>query len=85
MKWSCPYCRRALEVESPDDLPYLPFCSARCQMADLHGWLAGRYVISRPLTEADAGDAPVTATEPPAPEATTDPPADDAPPKAGRK
>ena len=53
MKLPCPYCRARLEAASPDHLPHLPFCSARCKMADLHGWLTDQYVISRPLGEDD--------------------------------
>jgi endogenous inhibitor of DNA gyrase (YacG/DUF329 family) len=34
----------------------LPFCSQRCKLADLHGWLSGRYVVSDalPLGDDDA-------------------------------
>ena len=53
MKWRCPYCRTQIEVASPADLPHLPFCSERCKMADLHGWLTDQYVISRPADEAE--------------------------------
>jgi endogenous inhibitor of DNA gyrase (YacG/DUF329 family) len=36
--------------------PPLPFCSQRCKLADLHGWLSGRYVVSDalPLGDSDA-------------------------------
>jgi endogenous inhibitor of DNA gyrase (YacG/DUF329 family) len=36
--------------------PPLPFCSQRCKLADLHGWLNGRYVVSDalPLGDSDA-------------------------------
>jgi endogenous inhibitor of DNA gyrase (YacG/DUF329 family) len=57
MKWQCPYCRRELEAQAPEDLPHTPFCSARCKMAELERWLSGRYVISRPLAEGDIGEA----------------------------
>ncbi len=46
----CPMCgRRATWRENP----HRPFCSARCRLADLEGWLAGRYVV--------AGDAEASA------------------------
>lgn len=32
---------------------HYPFCSERCRTVDLGNWVSGRYVISRPLTEAD--------------------------------
>ena len=57
MKWHCPYCRREMEIGSLDELPHMPFCSQRCLMADLNGWLSGHYVISRPIEEGDLGEA----------------------------
>jgi len=57
MKWRCPYCRRTLAGNSLEDMPHWPFCCERCKMADLEGWLRGRYVISRPLAEGDIGEA----------------------------
>jgi endogenous inhibitor of DNA gyrase (YacG/DUF329 family) len=68
MKWRCPYCRQEVEVQRLEDLPFMPFCSERCKMADLHGWLSGRYVISRPMEEGDFGEAssPEDGPSPPA-------------------
>ena len=65
MKWYCPHCRRDLEVVSLDDLPHTPFCGERCKMADLHGWLSDRYVISRPAEEADIGETSAADLSPP--------------------
>jgi tRNA threonylcarbamoyladenosine biosynthesis protein TsaE len=45
----CPLCRALVEEGGA----YAPFCSARCRMADLGRWLGGRYVVSRPLDQAD--------------------------------
>jgi len=56
MKWRCPYCRRELEVESPDRLPFMPFCSRRCKMAELESWFEDRYRFSRPAEEDDLGE-----------------------------
>ena len=34
-------------------------------MADLEGWLSGRYVISRPVSEGDIGEATQADDQPP--------------------
>ena len=65
MKWHCPHCRRELEANSLDDLRFTPFCSERCRMADLHGWLSDRYVISHPAEEADIGETGTADLTPP--------------------
>ncbi len=51
----CPICKRAI----PDDLPSppFPFCSPRCKLVDLHGWLSGSYVISEALPEGGGESA----------------------------
>ena len=36
--------------------PGTTFCSERCQLADLHKWLTGQYVVSRELKEDDLQD-----------------------------
>lgn len=63
MKHRCPYCKRTVEVKSAKDLPDFPFCSERCRLADLNGWLSGHYVISRPMGEADVDREVLDATE----------------------
>ena len=72
MKWRCPYCRREQEIEKLEDLPHKPFCSERCMMADLNGWLSGQYVVSRPIHEGDLGEAEIS--EQPAPDEDHDHP-----------
>jgi endogenous inhibitor of DNA gyrase (YacG/DUF329 family) len=54
----CPICKRAIPERAADAAaaPPLPFCSQRCKLADLHGWLNGRYVVSDALPLGD-GDA----------------------------
>ena len=42
----CPTCGRATTYFTE---PIGPFCSRRCQMADLGKWLAEEYRISEPL------------------------------------
>jgi endogenous inhibitor of DNA gyrase (YacG/DUF329 family) len=38
----CPLCGRPTTWR---DNPHRPFCSQRCRLADLEGWLTGRYVV----------------------------------------
>ncbi|MFM8410056.1 MAG: DNA gyrase inhibitor YacG [Alphaproteobacteria bacterium] len=38
----CPRCGDAAAWEGN---PHRPFCSARCRLVDLEGWLGGRYAI----------------------------------------
>ena len=49
----CPICKRSI----PDDArpPAFPFCSQRCKLVDLDGWLSDRYVVSEapPLHDSD--------------------------------
>lgn len=57
----CPTCKRA--VARPSNEParedenarFLPFCSQRCKLADLHGWLNDRYVVSDRLPLDESG------------------------------
>jgi endogenous inhibitor of DNA gyrase (YacG/DUF329 family) len=43
----CPICKRAI----PDGAyePPFPFCSQRCKLVDLDGWLTGKYVVSEEM------------------------------------
>ena len=45
----CPICDKPVA----DDLETFPFCSARCRTIDLGKWIDGKYLISRPIEEAD--------------------------------
>lgn len=47
----CPKCRKLFKQENVAQLG--PFCSKRCQNAELHNWLTEKYVISRELQESD--------------------------------
>lgn len=52
----CPTCKRAVTVPAQDEAaPFFPFCCQRCKLADLHGWLTERYVVSdaMPFDETD--------------------------------
>lgn len=42
--------------------PHFPFCSERCRLVDLGGWLEERYRISRPARPGESTD-PLTAGE----------------------
>ena len=39
---SCPQCQSAVDWEGN---PHRPFCSERCRLVDLEGWLGERYAI----------------------------------------
>lgn len=41
---TCPTCKKAVEKDGEA----FPFCSQRCKLVDLGGWLEGRYVIPGP-------------------------------------
>jgi uncharacterized protein len=43
----CPICKRP--IPDDDSGPPFPFCSQRCKLVDLDGWLNGRYVVSEAL------------------------------------
>lgn len=62
----CPLCgRRAPWAENR----FRPFCSERCRLADLEGWLRGRYVIpGDPDEAAQPPSQPDLAEGPPAPQ-----------------
>jgi endogenous inhibitor of DNA gyrase (YacG/DUF329 family) len=47
----CPNCGESI---ADRDERHAPFCSARCKLVDLSGWLGGRYAI--PSTPADDED-----------------------------
>ena len=52
----CPICKRPI----PDDThpPSFPFCSQRCKLVDLDGWLSGRYVVSETLPFDETDELP---------------------------
>jgi endogenous inhibitor of DNA gyrase (YacG/DUF329 family) len=67
----CPTCKRPLNAPTsaqasapsggPDDATrFAPFCSQRCKLADLHGWLNDRYVISEELPFDESEGRPPT-------------------------
>lgn len=50
----CPICSAELDV--PEDFGPRPFCSVRCKNIDLGNWLAERYTLAEPSTEAARAD-----------------------------
>ncbi len=38
----CPRCQKSFDVQQPG---VLPFCSARCKLADLNGWLSEEHSL----------------------------------------
>jgi hypothetical protein len=56
----CPTCgRRTAWKENR----HRPFCSERCQFADLAGWLSGRYVVAGDTEESATSQAEQDLTE----------------------
>jgi len=47
----CSTCEKQVER----DIPFFPFCSERCKMADLGAWMNGSYKISRRVDLQDHG------------------------------
>lgn len=54
----CPTCGKAFRYAAVEAHPTYPFCSERCRTAELGAWLDGRYVVSRPASEAEAEALP---------------------------
>ena len=42
---SCPICGKGIQIDSIDQLPSFPFCTARCKLVDLGRWIDGAYSI----------------------------------------
>ena len=52
----CPNCRKTVTWK---DNPYRPFCSDRCKLLDLEGWLSERYRIPvQPESRAETSELP---------------------------
>ncbi|HVO30233.1 MAG TPA: DNA gyrase inhibitor YacG [bacterium] len=56
MNAKCPKCAKPTVVDQTN--PTRPFCSDRCRMLDLGGWLSGEYAIpGEPVVdETEPGD-----------------------------
>lgn len=51
-RYTCPTCKKTMEVAHREDAPFRPFCSDRCKMIDLGHWFNETYRVSDPLTGA---------------------------------
>jgi uncharacterized protein len=56
----CPMCGRQTTWR---ENPHRPFCSARCRLADLEGWLTGRYVVPDASDESTMTHSPPESPE----------------------
>jgi len=64
----CPTCKRSFDAAddaNPGQRRPLPFCSARCRMADLGSWLDGNYRIPAATDDQDLDTAPSNDESPP--------------------
>jgi uncharacterized protein len=50
----CPTCKR--EITWSEEFPHRPFCSDRCRLIDLGGWLSEKHAI--PDTNAEISNEP---------------------------
>ena len=54
---SCPICEKKLSGRTAAELPYLPFCSARCKTIDRGRWLGEVYHLPAKEREDPSEDA----------------------------
>lgn len=47
---TCPICQKPLTKADGSISEHMPFCSKRCQQADLYRWFAGKYAIVEDLS-----------------------------------
>ena len=52
----CPQCGKKILKDEVHCSSYFPFCSRRCKLADLEGWLKNRYKITTPLNAERSED-----------------------------
>lgn len=50
---ACPRCGNSTRLDEQN--PWRPFCSERCKLIDLGGWLDGRHAIPAAASEDDEG------------------------------
>ena len=53
----CPICGNRVPAIAPASQPkaraFVPFCSERCKLIDLHAWLGGEYQLPHLLEDED--------------------------------
>jgi len=57
----CPHCGKETEYR---DNPFRPFCSERCKLVDLGGWLSGTYRVPIKNSNEDEDGEPIPQKDP---------------------
>jgi hypothetical protein len=64
MRNRCPVCHKTVKVspqEQAEEAKFFPFCSQRCKLVDLGGWLDGKYkIISELQSQKPSGPSDVS-------------------------
>jgi endogenous inhibitor of DNA gyrase (YacG/DUF329 family) len=56
MSSACPICNKALVfADDAERKKLMPFCSARCKLIDLGGWMSERYRVPSSERPEDTG------------------------------
>jgi endogenous inhibitor of DNA gyrase (YacG/DUF329 family) len=61
MEKRCPVCHKAVKgsvQKQNEETKIFPFCSERCKLVDLGGWLDGRYKIISKLQSQESDKPP---------------------------
>jgi len=61
MKRRCPVCHKTVKGSAQkqnEEAKFFPFCSQRCKLVDLGGWLDGRYKIISELQSQESDKLP---------------------------
>ncbi len=61
MKRRCPVCHKAIKgsvQKQNEEAKFFPFCSERCKLVDLAGWLDSRYKIISTLQSQESDKPP---------------------------
>jgi len=61
--FECRTCGRHVNHDTPEAAPHRPFCSNRCQMADLADWFDESYRFSTPLTSDPDNESGLDASD----------------------
>jgi uncharacterized protein len=59
MKLRCQVCKKLVKaspLEISEESSHFPFCSGRCKLIDLGGWLGDKYKIITPLQSQKTDD-----------------------------
>lgn len=64
---TCPVCNKPIDLNKPENTPFLPFCGERCRTIDLGRWFGEGYSVpveTRRLAEELLEDVARDAEEP---------------------